>query len=138
MWQAILLSISPISELRGGIPVGVALGYHPLLVLLVAVTFNTLVYFPLRLLLNTTGSKLPLPFLNSARKRCKPFVDKYGKCGLAVFVGIPLPYSGVYTATIASWALGFSTRSALIPITAGVLIAGIIVTLLTISVGEIL
>lgn len=136
MWQAIILMVSPISELRGGIPLGIVLGYHPLLIFALAVVLNTLIYFPIRFVLNLTGDRLPLPYVKSVRKRSQPFINKYGKYGLALFVGIPLPYSGVYTATIVSWLLGFDTKTTIIPIAIGVIIAGTIVTLLTLGAQE--
>jgi len=138
MWQVALLAVSPISELRGGIPLGILLGHNPVHVFLLAATLNVLIYFPIRLTLNFVGSKLPASFITSVRKRSQPFVDKYGIYGLAIFVGIPLPYSGVYTATTLSWLLGFNTRTCIIPITVGVFIAGCIVTALTLGIGELL
>ncbi len=135
MWQVILLSISPISELRGGIPLGIALGYRPLLVFLVAVVFNILVYFPIRWLLDLVGMQVvKIPFISKARDRGRRMVNKYGLIGLALFVGVPLPFTGVYTAALASWSLGYKYQETVIPIAIGVLIAGGIVTAMTLGV----
>ncbi len=134
MWQLILLSISPISELRGGIPLGIALGYHPLLVFWVAVISNILIYFPVRWMLDLIGTQaVKIPYVSKARDRGRRMVSKYGLIGLALLVGIPLPFTGVYTATLASWSLGYKYREAVIPITIGVFIAGGIVTAITLG-----
>jgi len=137
LWQLILLSISPISELRGGIPLGIALGYHPLLVFWVAVIFNILIYFPIRWLLDLVGIQvIKIPYVSKARDRGRRMVNKYGLVGLALLVGIPLPFTGVYTATLASWSLGYKYMEAVIPIAIGVLIAGGIVTAMTLGVVQ--
>jgi len=137
MWQMILLTISPISELRGSIPFGIVAGYNPLLVLLLAIILNIAIYFPIRYILGLIGNRLPLPYLNSVRRRSKPLVDRYGKYALVLFIGVPLPLSGVYTAAVISWLLGFKIRTAIMPVIVGVTIAGIVVTLLTIGIREI-
>jgi len=133
----ILLSISPISELRGGIPLGIALGHPPLLVFSVAVIFNILIYFPVRWLLDLVGTQVvKIPYVSKTRDRGRRVVNKYGLIGLALLVGIPLPFTGVYTATLASWSLGYKYTEAVIPIAIGVFIAGGIVIAITLGVVQ--
>ena len=135
MWQVILLSISPISELRGGIPLGIALGYHPVLVYFVAVIFNILIYFLIRYILSIIGDKVfRFPFVESARDRGRRMVSRYGLIGLGLLVAIPLPFTGVYTATLASWSLKYTYKESIIPISIGVVVAGLIVTAMTLGV----
>ena len=139
LWQVILLSISPISELRGGIPLGIALGYNPIQVFGIAVIFNILIYFPVRWLLDMIGNQvIKIPFVNSARNRGRRMVSRYGLIGLAILVGIPLPFTGVYTASLASWSLGIKYWEAILPISIGVLVAGSIVTFMTLGVVKIM
>jgi uncharacterized membrane protein len=133
-----LASVSPISELRGGIPLGI-LKYEldPLLVFCIAVIANALIFFPvffaLRLFYDKLLYRIPLfnKYLDSLRKRGKPKVDKYGFWGLALFVGVPLPLTGAYTGTILAWLLGMDWRKAFLAVGVGVLIAGIVVLLIT-------
>jgi uncharacterized membrane protein len=121
--------------LRGGIPLGVALGYNPIQVFLVAVLANILVYFPIRWMLDIIGKVvLRLSFVRNARDRGQRMVSKYGKIGLALLVAIPLPLTGVYTATLASWSLKYSYRETILPIAVGVIIAGCIVTAMSLGV----
>lgn len=134
MWQIILLSISPISELRGGIPLGIALGYSPLLVFTIAVCANALIFFPIRWMLEIIGKQLEkISFVSKSRDRGRKMVNKYGLIGLVILVGIPLPLTGVYTATLASWSLKYSYKQSFLAIVIGVVIAGTVVTLLTVG-----
>ncbi len=77
----LLLTVSPISELRGGIPLGIALGLDPLFTFLIAIVANALIFFPvffaLRLFYDRFLFRIPLfgRYLASLRKRGKPRVD---------------------------------------------------------------
>jgi len=62
-----------------------------------------------------------------ARIRAKPYVNRYGALGLAVFTAIPLPLTGAWTASLAAHALGMDRRVALLSIWLGVLVAALIV-----------
>jgi uncharacterized membrane protein len=136
----LVVTLAPITELRGGIPVGISLGLDPLFTFFVAVVANALLFFPiffaLRLFYGKFLSRIQIfnRYLDSVRRRGKPKVDKYGFLGLALLVAIPLPVTGVYTATILSWLLGMDWRKAFVPIALGVVVAGIIVLLITLGV----
>lgn len=139
----LLLTVLPISELRGGIPLGISLGLDPLFTFFIAVIANALMFFPiffgLRLFYDKLLSRIPLfnKYLDSVRKRGKPKVDKYGFWGLAFFVALPLPITGVYTGTALAWLLGMDWRKAFPPIGIGVIIAGVIVLLGALGVVEV-
>lgn len=136
----ILVTLSPISELRGGIPLGIALGLDPALVFSIAIVANALLFFPvffaLKLLYHRFLSRFPLftRYLEKVKEKGKPKVDKYGFLGLTLFVAIPLPATGVYTATFLSWLLGMEWKKAFPPIALGAVIAGVIVLLVTLGV----
>ena len=139
----LLLTVLPISELRGGIPLGISLGLDPLFTFFIAVIANALMFFPiflgLRLFYDKLLSRIPLfnKYLDSVGKRGKPKVDKYGFWGLTFFVALPLPITGVYTGTALAWLLGMDWRKAFPPIGIGVIIAGVIVLLGTLGVVEV-
>ena len=66
---------------------------------------------------------------------------KYGPAFLVVLVAIPLPITGAWTGSLASWAFGIPARKAIPLIALGVVIAGVIVTVLTemgIKIGDVL
>jgi uncharacterized membrane protein len=136
----IVASASPISELRGGIPLGIGLGLEPALTFVVSVVTNILIFFPARFVLDvfyrSVLHRLPLfdRYLVRVREKGKPRVDKYGLVGLALFVAVPLPITGAYTGTVLSWLLAMSWRRAFAGVAAGVVIAGIIVMLVTLGV----
>jgi len=134
----LLVTVSPISELRGGIPLGI-LRYEldPLLIFCIAVIANILIFFPiffaLRLFYDKFLYRIPLfdKYLDNLRKRGKPKVEKYGFWGLILFVAIPLPITGAYTGTILAWLLGMDWRKAFPAVGLGVIMAGVIVLLIT-------
>lgn len=136
----LLASASPISELRGGIPLGIALGLDPAPTFLLAVIMNILVFFPVRLILvafyRTVLTRLPLfdRYLASVRVRGHSIVEKYGLFGLALFVAVPLPVTGAYTGTILSWLLDMEWRKSFLGVAIGVVIAGVIVLCVTLGI----
>ena len=137
----LLASVSPISELRGGIPLGI-LYYEldPLLTFFMAVIANALIFFPvffaLRLFYDKLLFRIPLfnKYLDNLRKRGKPKVEKYGFWGLTLFVAIPLPITGAYTGTILAWLLGIDWKKAFPAVGLGVIVAGVVVLLITLGV----
>jgi len=79
--------------------------------------------------------------LEKTRHRIHPYVEKYGEFGVAVFIGIPLPGSGVYTGAFGAYLLGLSKRKFVVANVIGVLIAAAAVTALSLlilhgAVGE--
>lgn len=138
----LLATVSPVSELRGGIPLGISLGLDPLFIFCIAVVANAVLFFPivlaLRLFYDSILSRLQIfnRYLDNVRRKGKPKVDRYGFLALTLFVAIPLPVTGVYTASILSWLLGINWRKAFPAIGLGVIIAGIIVLLVTLGAIE--
>jgi uncharacterized membrane protein len=136
----LLFSISPITELRFGIPYGISKGLDPWFTFFIAVIANALIFFPvffaLRLFYDKLLSRIPLfnKYLDSLRKRGKPKVDKYGFWGLALFVAVPLPLTGAYTGTILAWLLGMDWKKAFLAVGLGVIVAGVVVLLITLGV----
>ena len=138
--STLLLTALPISELRGGIPLGISLGLDPWFTLAVTVVVNALMFFPIFFVLCLFYDKLLSRirlfnfYLEVVRRRGKPKVDRYGFLGLTLLVAVPLPITGVYTATILSWLLGIEWRKAFPAIGLGTAIAGVIVLLVTLGI----
>ena len=59
---------------------------------------------------------------------------KWEELGLALFVAIPLPFTGVYSGTFVSYLLNLRKREAFLSIASGAVMAGIVVTVLSESV----
>ncbi|MEK6969989.1 MAG: small multi-drug export protein [Nanoarchaeota archaeon] len=62
-----------------------------------------------------------------AQKKVSKYIEKYGIIGLAIFIGVPLPGSGVYSAALGAYFLGFKFKDFFWATIIGVLIAGVIV-----------
>ena len=135
-----LLSLLPVSELRGAIPYMAANSVPPLFAYAYCVVFNALVG-PLFYIFISTLHRLFIRFswyknifehfIIRARNRIKDKVDRYGYLGIMLFVAVPLPITGAYTGTIGAWVLGMKKRKTIPAVIAGVMIAGIIVTLIS-------
>ena len=71
-------------------------------------------------------------WFNRVRRRFEGRILKYGiNLALVIFVAIPLPLTGAWSGAVAAFLFGIPPRRALILITIGVIIAGLIVALLT-------
>ena len=132
-----LISFSPFGEARAGIPYGELVGLPILWVFVIGLTANLLVFpvfYKVIELANKNLWKNPLYkrtaiYLSTrARTKTKTIIKKYGVWGLMVFVMIPLPVTGAYIGTIASYIFGISYRKSLIAISSGITISSIMVT----------
>lgn len=135
------MSMLPFTELRLSIPYAIAQNANPLAAFTVCVIANIFVILPIFLFLDYAHSKLVRIklyarvsefFLRRIRPRSVKVKEKmalYGFPALMLFVAIPLPVTGAYTGTIIAWLLGLNRKKSFIAIAAGVMIAGIIVTL---------
>ena len=136
------VSMVPIVELRGAIPIAESLG------------LNIFLYYPIAII----GNMLPVPIIYLfARKvlewgKDKKIIGKFftwclekGEKGgeklkksagnngifwaLLIFVGIPLPGTGAWTGTLAASFLNIDFKTSIAAVTLGVLLAGIIMPL---------
>lgn len=135
-----LISMIPIFELRGGIPVGIALfKLHPVTVYFTCVVFNLIPVLPILLLLNPLRrllSRVPpfrglFRYLERKAAKNKRLIERYEEIGLTLFVAIPLPVTGAWTGSIIAEVMGLKVMKSFLSITLGVALAGIIVTMLT-------
>jgi len=142
LWLA-LISMSPLVELRGAIPLGIALGLNPLTVFITCVLSNILVipilFFILTFFFGHLSQvpilgKLLLKAMDRAHRKVGKYVDKYGPIGLALFVAIPLPVTGAWTGCLGAFLLKIDKKKAMPAIAVGVVIAGILVTLASLGV----
>lgn len=134
------LAASPISELRGAIPVAIAGFYFPWYYAFPLAIIGNLLPVPLILLFfnamskaickTETGERMLQWLLERTRRRGK-LIEKYERIGLALFVAVPLPMTGAWTGSLAAVLLGLKFRHAFLSILVGIIIAGIIVTCAT-------
>ena len=133
-----LLGVLPISELRGAIPYGYLNDIPLYLCFIISVLANATVPVIGFFFLNTIHKLLDKwsvyhnlfeKTVARARIKVEEKISKYGLVGLMVFVAIPLPVTGAWTGTLGAWVLGLDKKKSILSIACGVLIAGIIVTL---------
>lgn len=74
------------------------------------------------------------PILLRMQKKIHPYVEKYGELGVALFIGVPLPGSGVYTGAVGAFVLGLDKRKFAVANVIGVCIAGTAVTIITLAI----
>lgn len=137
-----LVSMVPIVELRGAIPIAESMN------------LNIFAYYPIAII----GNMLPVPIIYLfARKilewgKDKKFIGKFftwclekGKKGgeklkatagnsgifwaLLLFVGIPLPGTGAWTGTLAASLLDLDFKTSILAVSFGVILAGVIMSL---------
>ena len=137
------ISMVPIVELRGAIPIGLGLGLPALPTYLLCVLGNMVpvpfIYlFARRFLI--WGYDKPLIggicrfCINKGEKGGRALEAKAGKgltLALLLFVGIPLPGTGAWTGALIAAVLNMRLKRAVPVIFLGVIIAGCIITLLT-------
>lgn len=136
-----LISMVPIVELRGAIPIAEGLG------------LNIFIYYPVAII----GNMIPVPFiywfarkvlewgkdkkiigkfftwcLEKGEKGGKKLKESAGNKGifwaLLIFVGIPLPGTGAWTGTLAASFLDLDFKTSVTAVTLGVLLAGLIMS----------
>lgn len=140
--RAIILSLLPISELRGGIPYAVGNDVHIVIAYIVCVFSNILVIPIMYLFLDTLHNVFykikPYrlifdKWVARTRTKAEKNVEKYGYWGIMLFVAIPLPITGAYTGTLAAWLLQLDKKRSFWYLALGVIIAGIIVSIATLT-----
>ncbi|PIN87710.1 hypothetical protein COV12_02400 [Candidatus Woesearchaeota archaeon CG10_big_fil_rev_8_21_14_0_10_32_24] len=139
----ILLTLTPALELRASIPYGVFKTELSLIsIFIIAVITNIILAPIIYLFLDnflhlfqriTLFDKYYQKVVLKTQKKIHPYIEKYGVYGLALFIAVPLPGSGVYTGALGAYLLGFRKRDFLLAASIGVVIAGIIVTLISVS-----
>ena len=146
LWMTFLVGMTPILELRGAIPLGAVAGLPPLTACAAAILGN-LVPVPFIMLLvrrvfrwlrKTAFFGPRIDWLERRAHLKGRLVRKYRLPGLILLVAIPLPGTGAWTGALVAALLDIRLRNAFPAITAGVVIAGGIITLLTAGVAGLL
>ena len=135
-----LVSMAPVVELRGGIPIGVGLGL-PLWQAYLAAVIGNMVPVPfiivfIRRIFKWMRVKFPslgrlIEKLEDKAHLKGQMVRKYKYLGLVILVAIPLPGTGAWTGSLAAAFLGMRLKKAMPAVVLGVLTAGCIMLGLT-------
>jgi len=136
------VSMVPIIELRGAIPIAVSMGLDIRLYYPIAIIFNMLpvpvIYLFARKVLEWGKDKKIIGgfftwCLEKGEKGGKKLKETAGETGtfiaLLIFVGIPIPGTGAWTGTLAASFLNIGFKTSIIAVMLGVILAGIIMSL---------
>ena len=147
----ILITLVPIFEVRASVPVGImsgtlnlplgismsGLGLRWWVVWIICVSANILlgvVFYPLIEHIILLFERIPFfgrfwkTSVMHVQKRIHPYVERWGRLGIALYVGTPLPGCGTYSAALGAYLLGMSYRSFILANALGAVIAGSAVT----------
>lgn len=140
-----LVSMVPLIELRGAVPIGLSTWMGdplPILPLYIVCILGNMLpvpiifFFARKVLVWGTDKKFIGKFfkfcLEKGEKGGKKLQEKAGRglyWALFLFVGIPLPGTGAWTGTLAASLLDMDFKKSVIAIIAGVVLAGIIMGL---------
>jgi|YNPMSStandDraft_1061717.scaffolds.fasta_scaffold47887_2 uncharacterized membrane protein len=135
-----IISMLPIVELRGSIPIAILKFKMPVLKsFLISVIGNLVPVLPIIYFLEPIRKFLSRIIIfkkffdwlyERVYRKSEKNIQKYGAIGLAIFVAIPLPGTGAWTGSIAAILFNIKTKYSFPAITVGVIIAGIIVSII--------
>ena len=139
--MTLLISMVPVLELRGAIPIGVAHGLDYRIAIAVSILGN-LVPVPFIVLfirkifawLRTKSERLN-GFVTRMEQRALKKSDTVRRArfwGLFLFVAIPLPGTGAWTGTLAASLLDMDFKKSVLACMGGVLLAGVIMGVLSV------
>ncbi len=141
-----LVSMVPLIELRGGVPIAVGMGLPYWPALIVCVVANMLpvpiIYFFARKVLLWGKDKRYIGkfftfCLEKGERGGQKLKAKAGRRGLFIalllFVGIPLPGTGAWTGTLAASFLNMGIKSTTVAVSLGVILAGIIMGVISLT-----
>lgn len=140
-----LISIVPWLELRGSIPLGIIMGLDVTKVFLISLLGGILVIpalfftfdhiFPIARQIKIID-RLYLIWETRVHRKYVKYSD-WEMLGLMLFVAVPLPGTGVYTGTFLAFLLDLDRKWSFVAISLGALIAGIVVTIITLGLENI-
>ena len=133
-------SMIPIIELRGAIPMAAVFGLPWWQAYLLSVLGNMIPVPFILLFINTIikwMSNSRVKFFNkfanwllAKAEKNREKIEKYSFWGVCLFVAIPLPVTGAWTGSLVAATIGMKFWKALLSTFIGVLIAGLIVTVI--------
>ena len=137
--RILILSMIPVTELRGAIPIGIAMNLNPIGVYIASVIGSTLVSVPLVLTYRHVvkfmrDKQIFIGLLNKIDQKIENSMKKMkavSLVGIILFVGIPLPTTGTWTAAAIASILRMRVVEAFAGVFIGNCIAGVIVSLIS-------
>ena len=140
--EIMLLAMLPLTELRGAIPIGIAMDLNPIAVYVASVIGSTIVSIPLiltfRHILNFFRNiDIFLPLVKKVDSKIETGMKRLKSIsilGILLFVGIPLPTTGTWTAAAIASILKMRIKTSLLGVLIGNMMSGIIVSLISLHI----
>ena len=140
--EIMLLAMLPLTELRGAIPIGIAMDLNPIAVYIASVIGSTIVSIPLiltfRHILNFFRNiDIFLPLVKKVDSKIETEMKRLKSIsllGIILFVGIPLPTTGTWTAAAIASILKMRIKTSLLGVLIGNMMSGIIVSLISLHI----
>lgn len=140
--EIMLLAMLPLTELRGAIPIGIAMDLNPIAVYIASVIGSTIVSIPLiltfRHILNFFRNiDIFLPLVKKVDSKIETGMKRLKSIsilGIILFVGIPLPTTGTWTAAAIASILKMRIKTSLLGVLIGNMMSGIIVSLISLHI----
>jgi uncharacterized membrane protein len=145
LWKylsAFFISMVPIIELRGAIPIAIGYDIHPVVAYIICVIGNMvpvpfIYFFARKFLLWGSDKRYIGKFfrwcINKGERGGQKLMKKAKNGGLVIalmlFVGIPIPGTGAWTGTLAASFLDMGIKKTTLAVSLGVIMAGIIMAL---------
>ncbi len=149
-WATLIMSLFPLIELKGAIIYARSSGINFILSLLLSYIGSTIVFIPIYFLLRPILNvfkriKFISKIAEKAESYCKNKAEsaleqqkqkgkggnfnetKLKQIGVFIFVAIPLPMTGIWTGTAIAAFLDLKFKDAVVPITVGNLVAGLLI-----------
>ncbi len=131
----LIISMLPLVELKGSIPIGLAMGFKPINAYLYSIIgssipaiFIILWIMPIFSYMKKKNKlKKIVAWAEKKAKKKEEKIKKYEYLGLFLFVAIPLPGTGVWMGSLIASILGLNKKKSLIIVCLGNFIAGIII-----------
>ena len=138
------LSMIPIVELRGAIPIGIAMNLNPVYLYIICVIGSSIVSAPVVLMFRRVIDYLRYrKYFNKVIRWADKKIEGRAKklkaasvIGLIVFVGVPLPTTGSWSAAALASIFKMRIKDALLGIFIGNAIAGAIILTVSMHVAE--
>ena len=134
-----IVSMIPFVEVRGSIPLAIAMGMNAFYAFLLAFAGSVIVGPILLAILHPIMNwlkkfKTTTKFVNKIENKIlskKDQIEKYGYIGLMLFVGIPLPGTGAWTGAGLAVLLNMNKKKSFLYIMLGVILASIIMSIIS-------
>ena len=142
--KLMLISMVPVIELRGAIPLGIAMDLNPIYVYLSCLIGSSIVSIPVVLVFRQVIDYLRhRKYFNIAIRWVDSKIESRAKklkaasiLGLIIFVGVPLPTTGSWSGAALASILKMRIKDALLGVFIGNAIAGIIMLIVSLHISE--